>query len=248
MIGTAYAQTGLKPRKGVEVERVGLPLRAEIAAIAHGMEHDRIATRQSAAAQLGVDPNRPLVVVTGGSLGAVNVNRAVAASARELLEHAQVIHLTGKGKDDEVRSLVSVSAGEQVLGELGPDHGNDGDYRVAPYLERIDLAFACADLIICRSGAGTVSELTALGLPAIYVPLPIGNGEQRFNAQPVVDAEGGLMVADREFTAEWVKQHVPKLLADSDLLAKYGDNAWQYGIRDAAEVMAKRVLSMIDEK
>ena len=248
MIGTAYAQTGLKPRKGVEAERVGLPLRAEIAAIAHGMEHDRIATRQSAAAQLGVDPNRPLVVVTGGSLGAVNVNRAVAASARELLEHAQVIHLTGKGKDDEVRSLVSVSAGEQVLGELGPDHGNDGDYRVAPYLERIDLAFACADLIICRSGAGTVSELTALGLPAIYVPLPIGNGEQRFNAQPVVDAEGGLMVADREFTAEWVKQHVPKLLADSDLLAKYGDNAWQYGIRDAAEVMAKRVLSMIDEK
>ena len=248
MIGTAYAQTGLKPRKGVEAERVGLPLRAEIAAIAHGMEHDRIATRQSAAAQLGVDPNRPLVVVTGGSLGAVNVNRAVAASARELLEHAQVIHLTGKGKDDEVRSLVSVSAGEQVLGELGPDHGNDGDYRVAPYLERIDLAFACADLIICRSGAGTVSELTALGLPAIYVPLPIGNGEQRFNAQPVVDAEGGLMAADREFTAEWVKQHVPKLLADSDLLAKYGDNAWQYGIRDAAEVMAKRVLSMIDEK
>ena len=56
------------------------------------------------------------------------------------------------------------------------------------------------------------------------------------------------MVADREFTAEWVKQHVPKLLADSDLLAKYGDNAWQSGIRDAAEVMAKRVLSMMDEK
>ena len=106
------------------------------------------------------------MVITGGSLGAVNVNRAVAASAKDLLAHAQVIHLTGKGKDDEVRSLVSVSAGEDVLGELGPDHVSDGDYRVAPYLERIDLAFACADLIICRSGAGTVSELTALGLPA----------------------------------------------------------------------------------
>ena len=67
MIGAAYAQTGLKPRKGVEAERVGLPLRAEIAAIAEGMEQDRAATRQTAAAQLGVDPNRPLVVVTGGS-------------------------------------------------------------------------------------------------------------------------------------------------------------------------------------
>lgn len=90
--------------------------------------------------------------------------------------------------------------------------------------------------------------MTALGLPAIYVPLPIGNGEQRFNAQPVVDAEGGLMVADADFTAEWVKRHVPNLLADSDALARYGDNAWKYGIRDAAEVMAKRVLSMIDER
>lgn len=247
MIGAAYAQPGLKPRKGVEVERVGLPLRPAIAQLASDLEHDRIATRKAAAAQLGVDPNRPLVVVTGGSLGAVNVNRAVAASAKELLAHAQVIHLTGKGKDDEVRSLVSVSAGEQVLGEFGSDHASDGDYRVAPYLERIDLAFACADLIICRSGAGTVSELTALGLPAIYVPLPIGNGEQRFNAQPVVDAQGGLMVADADFTPEWVRNHVPKLLADPKTLSDYGANAWKYGIRDAAEVMARRVLALIGQ-
>lgn len=247
MIGAAYAQPGLKPCKGVEVERVGLPLRPAIAQLASDLEHDRIATRKAAAAQLGVDPNRPLVVVTGGSLGAVNVNRAVAASAKELLAHAQVIHLTGKGKDDEVRSLVSVSAGEQVLGEFGSDHASDGDYRVAPYLERIDLAFACADLIICRSGAGTVSELTALGLPAIYVPLPIGNGEQRFNAQPVVDAQGGLMVADADFTSEWVRNHVPKLLADPKTLSDYGANAWKYGIRDAAEVMARRVLALIGQ-
>ena len=247
MIGAAYAQPGLKPRKGVEVERVGLPLRPAIAQLASDLEHDRIATRRAAAAQLGVDSDRPLVVVTGGSLGAVNVNRAVAASAKELLAHAQVVHLTGKGKDDEVRSLVSVSAGEQVLGKLGPDHASDGDYRVAPYLERIDLAFACADLIICRSGAGTVSELTALGLPAISVPLPIGNGEQRFNAQPVVDAQGGLMVADADFTPEWVRNHVPKLLADPRTLSDYGANAWKYGIRDAAEVMARRVLALIGQ-
>ena len=86
-----------------------------------------------------------------------------------------------------------------------------------------------------------------MGLPAIYVPLPIGNGEQRFNAQPVVDAEGGLMVADGDFTPDWVRGHVPELLADPDKLSRYGANAWKYGIRDAAEVMAKRVLALIDQ-
>ena len=110
MIGSAYADTGLKPRKGVSVERVGLPLRPAIARLASDLGHDRVAVRREAAAQLGIDPERPLVVVTGGSLGAVNVNRAVAGSAKELLRHAQVIHLTGKGKSEEVRSLVSVNA------------------------------------------------------------------------------------------------------------------------------------------
>ena len=85
MIGAAYAQPGLRPRRGVEVERVGLPLRPAIARLASDLEHDRTATRKAAAAQLGVDPDRPLVVITGGSLGAVNVNRAVAASAKDLL-------------------------------------------------------------------------------------------------------------------------------------------------------------------
>ena len=164
-----------------------------------------------------------------------------------LLEHAQVVHLTGKGKIDEVRSLVGERADAGVFTGVGPDSYGKGDYHAAEYLERIDLAFACADLIICRSGAGTVSELTALGLPAIYVPLPIGNGEQRFNAQPVVDAEGGLMVADGDFTPDWVRGHVPELLADPDKLSRYGANAWKYGIRDAAEVMAKRVLALIDQ-
>ena len=70
----------------------------------------------------------------------------------------------------------------------------DGDppYVAVPYLDRMDLAYAAADLAICRSGAMTVAEVSAVGLPAVYVPLPIGNGEQRLNALPVVNAGGGL--------------------------------------------------------
>ncbi len=243
-IGTAYDGTGLKARTGASIERVGLPLRPAIANLCDRMSTDRKAVRCQAAHELGVDADRPLIVVTGGSLGAVSLNRSIAASARQLLDHAQIIHLTGKGKDDEVRELVSVSAGDNVLSGLGSEWYGRGDYHVAEYLERIDLAFACADLVICRSGAGSVSELTAIGLPAVYVPLPIGNGEQRFNAQPVVDAGGGLMVADNDFTKEWVVDTIPNLVADSERLADFSTQAWNYGIRDAAHTMAQRVLDL----
>ena len=243
-IGVVYEDTGLKPRNGGKLARVGLPLRPVIADLATRLERDRADARRQAAAQLGVDPSRPLVLVTGGSLGAVNVNRAVAGAAAELLRVAQVVHLTGSGKADEVRRLVAANAGEDCIAGLGGESEGTGDYHIAEYLERIDLAFACADLVVCRSGAGTVAELAALGLPAIYVPLPIGNGEQRFNAQPVVEAGGGLMVADAQFTPSWVSEHVLALLSDALGLGRMGSKAWEYGIRDAADTMAHHILDL----
>ena len=242
-IGTAYDNTGLKARDGAAIERVGLPLRPAIAELCSRFSTDRVAVRDEAAAKLGVDANRPVVLVTGGSLGAQRLNRAMAGAAGEILKRAQVIHLTGRGKIDEVRSMVAGSAGEQALSGLF-DEASGGDYHVAEYLERIDLAFACAALVICRAGAGSVSELAALGLPAIYVPLPIGNGEQRFNAQPVVEAGGGMMVLDRDFTSAWVEGRVPGLLDDPIRLRQFGEKAWGYGIRDAADVMAGKVLEL----
>ena len=69
---------------------------------------------------------------------------------------------------------------------------------LVPYLDRMELAYAAADLVLCRSGANTCAELTAVGLPGTYVPLPYGNGEQRLPAEPVVAAGGGIMVADAD--------------------------------------------------
>ena len=245
-IGTVYENTGLRPAKNARLERVGLPLRPAIAALTADLTADRAAARQRAAVELGVDPNRSMVLVTGGSLGAQSLNRAVAGAAKDMLAHAQVVHLTGRGKIDEVRRLVAAGAGEASLNGIGPDTAGHGDYHVAEYLERIDLAFACADLVICRAGAGSVAELAALGLPAVYVPLPIGNGEQRFNAEPVVLAGGGLMVDDKRMNADWVRAHVPGLLADEDGLKRLGRRAWDYGIRDAAATMAHRILALAD--
>jgi UDP-N-acetylglucosamine--N-acetylmuramyl-(pentapeptide) pyrophosphoryl-undecaprenol N-acetylglucosamine transferase len=113
-----------------------------------------------------------------------------------------------------------------------------------PYLDRMDLAYAAADLAICRSGAMTVAEVSAVGLPAVYVPLPIGNGEQRLNALPVVNAGGGLLVADVELTPAYVADVVGALLADPARLAAMTAAAALVGHRDAAQRVAEIAMDI----
>jgi UDP-N-acetylglucosamine--N-acetylmuramyl-(pentapeptide) pyrophosphoryl-undecaprenol N-acetylglucosamine transferase len=245
-IGTVYDRTGLEGKRNTQVERVGLPLRPSIARLCKGLDTPRLA-RVEAASSLGIDPTRPLILITGGSLGAASINEAVAGASKELLSRAQIIHLTGKGKLAEVRRIVSDHAGPEVLNDLSLKQLGQGDYHAVEYLERMDLAFACADLTICRAGAGTVAELAAVGMPAIYVPLPFGNGEQRFNAQPLVEAGGGLLVDDGDFTKDWVAQHVVELVENKQRLQGLAEAAWKFGTRDAAETMAQRVLALADD-
>jgi UDP-N-acetylglucosamine--N-acetylmuramyl-(pentapeptide) pyrophosphoryl-undecaprenol N-acetylglucosamine transferase len=115
---------------------------------------------------------------------------------------------------------------------------------VVDYLERMDLAYAAADLALCRSGAVTVAELSAVGLPGVFVPLPIGNGEQRRNALPVVEAGGGLLVEDADLTPGWIAEHVVPLLTDPEALAAYARHAAAAGAPDADERLADIVLDV----
>ena len=106
----------------------------------------------------------------------------------------------------------------------------------------MDLAYAAADLVVCRAGAKTVCELTAVGLPAVYVPLPIGNGEQRLNADRVVAAGGGLLVDDAELTPEWVAATLlPLALRRASGSRAMAAAAAAVGQRDADERLADLV-------
>ncbi|ANC30540.1 undecaprenyldiphospho-muramoylpentapeptide beta-N-acetylglucosaminyltransferase [Isoptericola dokdonensis] len=211
---------------------VGLPLRAEIADLVGRREADPAGARAQAAARLGLDPALPTLLVTGGSSGALSVNRAVVGAAGELLAAGvQVLHLTGRGKADEVRA---------AIGAL--DESIDTTrYHVREYLSEMHEALAACDLVVARSGAGTVCELAALGLPAVYVPLPVGNGEQRLNATGLVEAGGGLLVDDVDLTPRWVATQVPVLLRDTARLTAMATAARGAGVRDAAARMADMV-------
>ncbi|NAZ85894.1 undecaprenyldiphospho-muramoylpentapeptide beta-N-acetylglucosaminyltransferase [Kineococcus indalonis] len=198
----------------------GMPLRTEVTDLARA--GDRAGLRRAARARLGLDPDAPTLLVTGGSLGAQRLNDVLGSTAADLLAAgAQVLHASGRGK--------------QVALAPGADPAR---YVVRPYLDDMGTAYAAADLVVCRSGAGTVSELTALGLPGVYVPLPIGNGEQRRNAEAVVAAGGGLLVPDAELDAAFVRGRVLPLLTDPAALAAAAAAAAAFGVLDGDERLA----------
>ncbi|MBC7441102.1 MAG: UDP-N-acetylglucosamine--N-acetylmuramyl-(pentapeptide) pyrophosphoryl-undecaprenol N-acetylglucosamine transferase [Ramlibacter sp.] len=206
-VGVAFAGTRIR-----HAHTVGMPLRAEIAQL------DRDATRPEALAFFGLVDHRPTLLVTGGSLGARRLNTTIAQSAEALIAAGwQVLHITGD------KSEVS---------DPGLPH-----YRMISYCDRMDLALSAADFAVSRSGAGTVSELSALGIPAVYVPYPVGNGEQRFNAADVVAAGGAILVDDAEFLAEWVRNELIPILGDQARVRRMAVAAASAGARDGAARM-----------
>ena len=172
---TRHVFTGQPDTKLPHATYIGIPLRQEIAGL------DRLAMADKARAHFGLRPDLPVLLVTGGSQGARSLNYAVLDAADSIRAAGlQVLHILGPRSDIEVQ-----------LPPTGPP------YVTLPYVDRMDLAYAAADFAICRSGAMTCAELTAVGLPAAYVPLPHGNGEQRLNALPMAAAGGGLIVDRR---------------------------------------------------
>jgi len=145
------------------------------------------------------------------------------------------------------------AAGVQVLHITGPQHVvevPDGDppYVVLPYLDEMQYAYAAADFVICRSGAMTCAELAAVGLPAAYVPLPLRGGEQRRNAEPVVAAGGALLVDNADLDPGWIQTILIPVLTDPERIAAMSAHASTAGTPDAADVLARHVLTAVAER
>ena len=220
-VATSFPATDLR-----HATYLGLPVRRMISTL------DRSAARAEACAHFGLDPERPTLLVTGGSQGARRLNQSVAAAAQAFADAGvQVLHVVGpKGE------------AEPAVAPGGPA------YAVVPFVSRMDLAYAAADAVLCRAGSNTVTEVSGVGLPAVYVPLPIGNGEQALNAQPVVAAGGGLLQADADLTPQWVRETLPALLTDPARLAEMSRAAREVVPLDADDALAALVVRAHQER
>lgn len=207
------------PDSALDGELTGMPLRKEIIEAA---SYDRMQAR----VELGLEPQTPTLLVTGGSLGAKRINDAVIESI-DVLQAAgvQVYHIVGNssGLADESRN----------------------GYQRVSYCQRMDLAIRASDFAISRAGASTVSEFMALGLPAVYVPYPVGNGEQRFNVAALAESGGSLVVNDSDFDASYISSSLIPLLSSSKKLEEMRQIVASMANVDASKKLAAMAIGVV---
>ncbi len=205
---------------------VGLPLRAAISRL------DADAAKADARAALGFAGEHPLLLVSGGSQGAVAINQATLAARDELLAAGvDVLHVLGPKNLTDAHVVVT-------------DPTTGASYRPVGYVDAMEQAYAAADLMLGRSGAGTVMETATVGLPVVFVPLPHGNGEQARNATFLVEGGAGVLVPNAELDAPRLIHEVLPLLNDPERLAAVRQRLAGLVPRDAAADLAAVVLDV----
>lgn len=199
----------------------GMPIRKEIVDSVAGYD------KGQARVEMGLDPILPTLLVTGGSLGARSLNESVIEALPKLKAAGiQVLHIVGN---------------QAALPELS----EPGYLRMA-YCDRMDVAIAASDFAISRAGSSTVAEFSAVGLPALYVPYPAGNGEQRLNAVTVCEAGGGVIVLDREFSSSIIESEVIPMMSHAATLQKMSAAAKSQGIPDSTLRLRDLVMSAVN--
>lgn len=205
---------------------LGLPVRAAIAGL------DRARSRAEARERFDLPAQGAVLLVSGGSQGARSLNEATQASVERLLAGGvSILHILGSANFTEFHQPID-------------DPATGAGYRPVAYVDDMSAAYAAADLMLARSGAGTVMETAMTGLPTIFVPLPHGNGEQARNADFLIAARAGLLVPDADVTSERLTQEVLALVADPARLRLMSETCRALAPAGAARALAELVLTV----
>lgn len=197
----------------------GNPVRREIA--------EASMDQSEAKRTLGFDPEKPLLLVVGGSLGARTINESIAAALPEItVAGINVLWQTGKTYADQCRDTALEYAGNVIA---------------SPFISDMATAYRAADLIVARAGAATISELQLLGAPAILVPSPnVAEDHQRKNAQALVDHDAAVMVLDAD-ARQTLGKEILALMANDERRRALGNNAAKMALRESDERIADEI-------
>lgn len=199
---------------------------------------------EQAREKLGLDPNLPLVLVTGGSQGARHLNQVVCETLPDLLPGCQVLQISGSKLFEETRNQA-----EQVLSGL--DEVLKARYRVVPYLDaEMALAIQASSLVVCRAGAATLSELAVLGKPCLLVPLPpaIGGSPQETNAAMFAHKQAAKVLRDGELSRALLAERIGAMLSSEEALRAMAEATLQLAKPHATEDIAAEVVRIAQRR
>lgn len=224
MLTTPEAEKLLKPKNPCVV--TGLPIRGEIIS----------ANKEFARAEMKLD-SRPLILSMGGSLGARAINEAVKYLILHRFEKKDCYYLHATGK-----------AGASMIDDIGKDVDLNANPQIMlrEYINDMDRCLAAADLVVCRAGASSLSEIQALGKPSILVPYPYAaENHQYYNAKTMSDRDAAILIEEKDFTGERLLSEVEKLFSKPERLKKMGENARAMAILDASQRITECVCKIV---
>ena len=224
MLTAPEAEKLLKPKNPCVV--TGLPIRGEIIS----------ANKEFARAEMKLD-SRPLILSMGGSLGARAINEAVKYLILHRFEKKDCYYLHATGK-----------AGASMIDDIGKDVDLNANSQIMlrEYINDMDRCLAAADLVVCRAGASSLSEIQALGKPSILVPYPYAaENHQYYNAKTMSDRDAAILIEEKDFTGERLLSEVEKLLSKPERLKKMGENARAMAILDASQRITECVCKIV---
>ena len=217
-------------RNQKKVKVTGLPIRPEVLQV----------NKQEAYVKLNLDPKKKTILVVGGSRGARTLNIAMIQVIKEYQnrENIQVIHVTGNLDYQDTLKRIS---------EQGISMDNHGNISIIPYLYDMASALNVTDLIICRAGATTLSEVTALGIPSILIPYPYASeNHQEYNARALETKGAAILIKDSELNGESLVKQIDELL-NTDKLGKMAENSRLLGKPNALESIVGCVQQLLDK-
>lgn len=226
MVGFEESRSCYKHSEKVTV--TGTPVRGDF----------RTYGKESAKAELGIDPSKPLIVSVWGSLGAKRMNEFMADFIADMPEESEysLIHSAGTERYEEMITRLRAEC---------PGGYARKNCDVRPYIYDMSRVMAAADLVLCRAGASTLSELAILGKPAVLVPSPnVTNNHQEKNARVLERAGGAIVLPEPALTSETLRDTVLSLIHDKNRLSQMEANMRQYAVEDATERIADVVLSL----
>jgi UDP-N-acetylglucosamine--N-acetylmuramyl-(pentapeptide) pyrophosphoryl-undecaprenol N-acetylglucosamine transferase len=219
-IFTAFDKTTQWLKRKDNVELIGTPTRDALGTI----------SREQGIRFFNLDPSKETVLIFGGSLGAASINQAVKEMINELIGAGiQLIWQTGKSYTVSMNELKTKKS-----------------VWIGAFIDRMEYAFAAADVVVCRAGATTLAELTRLGKAAILVPYPhAASDHQTYNARSLVDAGAAIMITDKNIKTK-LKKELIYLLSDDQKMLQMSEACKKLGKPDAGSEIARRIIDLVN--